>query len=71
MQIQMTIETTDQIVDLDGVPVRVWKGVTASGIECLVFVHRIAVHQSNDQKQFEKELLEQSPPAFLGRDFPP
>lgn len=65
MQIQ--IESTDQLTSLDGVPARVWKGVTAGGVECFVFVHRIAVAKQADSSQFEKELSEQLPP---GRTFP-
>ena len=65
MQIQ--IEATDQLTHFDGVPVRVWKGVTAGGVECLVFVHRIAVHKDQDPTEFDRELQEQLPP---GRAFP-
>jgi hypothetical protein len=65
--LQLQIESTDQLTTFNGVPVRVWKGVTASGVECLVFVHRIAVHDSADSTQFEAELKEQLPP---GRHIP-
>lgn len=61
MQIQ--IVSTDQLTELDGVPVRAWKGTTASGIECHVFVHRIAVAKDEDCSQFENELKEQIPPG--------
>ena len=65
MQIQ--IESTDQITFMDGVPVRVWHGVTADGTACKVFVHRIAVHNAENSTQFERELSEQLPP---GRTIP-
>lgn len=61
MQIQ--IEATDKITDFEGVPVRLWKGVTAGGVECHVFIHRIAVANDQDTSQFEQELAEQLPPA--------
>ncbi len=61
MQIQ--IEATDKLTTMDGVPVRLWEGTTASGIPCKVFVHRIAVHNDHDSSQFEAELAEQMPPA--------
>jgi hypothetical protein len=67
MTMQLQIESTDRITAIDGVPVREWKGTTASGVECIVFVHRIAVHNSKDQSQFDRELAEQLPP---GRLFP-
>lgn len=64
---QLQIESTDQLTHFDGVRVRLWKGVTSSGVECFVFVHRIAVHHSADSTQFEAELKEQLPP---GRHIP-
>lgn len=60
---KLTIESTDQITTLDGVPARVWKGVTEAGVECVVFVHRIAVHRAADNDQFARELKEQLPPG--------
>lgn len=61
MQIQ--IESTEMITNFQGVPVRVWKGVTANGVECKVFVHRLAVHKEQDTAEFERELAEKLPPA--------
>ncbi len=64
---RMTIEATDQLTTMDGVPVRLWEGTTEAGTPCKVFVHRIAVHKSQDAAQFDKELKEQLPP---GRSVP-
>jgi len=61
MRIQ--IEATEKITTIDGVPVRLWEGVTESGVKCKVFVHRIAVHKDDDSGQFDRELQEQMPPA--------
>lgn len=61
MQIQ--IESTDVITEIDGVPVRVWEGVTESGKKCKVFVHRLAVHVDEDAAEFDRELEEQLPPG--------
>lgn len=60
MQIQ--IEATDKVTTIDGVPCRLWEGVTERGTKCKVFVHRIAVHESEDSSQFDAELQEQLPP---------
>ena len=57
------IESTEDLTSIDGVPVRRWKGVTASGIECHVFVHRVAVLRTEDCTQFETELKEQVQPG--------
>ena len=42
---------------------RVWRGVTPGGIQCTLFVHRIAVHDSQDVAEFDRELRVQLPPA--------
>lgn len=60
---KLMIEATDQLTEIDGVPARVWNGTTEGGVECKVFVHRIAVHESADASQFERELKEQMPPG--------
>jgi hypothetical protein len=61
-----TIEATDQLTEVDRIPVRIWKGLTEDGIPCLVMVHRLAVHDSQDSAQFEQELKEQlSPGRFV------
>jgi len=57
------LESTDIVTNIDGVPVRKWIGTTENGIECIVFVHRIAVLESKDSAEFEAELKEQLPPG--------
>jgi len=59
---ELAIESTRQIVSLDGVPCRVWEGVTASGVRCTVYVHRVKVHKDDDCTEFERELMEQDAP---------
>lgn len=61
MEIQ--IKATEHLTTIDGVPCRLWEGVTAGGVACKVFVHRVAVHKDHDSTQFEKELAEQLPPG--------
>ena len=63
MKILMT--ATPLITTLDGIPVRVWEGVTERGVSCLVFVHRVALESGADREQFERELCEQTPPGSL------
>lgn len=60
MQIQ--IEATNVIVNVDGVDCRLWQGTTADGTRCKVMVHRIAVHEREDTTAFEHELQEKIPP---------
>jgi hypothetical protein len=61
--VKIEIEATDKLTAIDGVPVRLWEGVTADGVKCQVFVHRIAVHDDEDPGEFERELTEQLPPG--------
>jgi hypothetical protein len=60
---KLMIESTDQLTTMDGVPVRVWRGVTDRGVRCFVFVHRLAVHKDEDATQFDLELKETLPPG--------
>jgi hypothetical protein len=60
---KIMIESTDQVTDFDGVPVRLWEGTTEAGTPCKVFIHRIAIHKDHDADQFSRELAEQLPPG--------
>ena len=60
---KITMESTEQLAYADGVASRVWNGVTEQGTKCVVFVHRIAVQNSENTEQFERELKEQLPPG--------
>jgi len=60
---KLQIEGTTKIVDLNGVPARVWEGRTESGIPVHCFITRVAVHNSADHTQFEQELQECRAPS--------
>ena len=62
---KITIESTEKIVELNGVPARIWEGHTKSGIEVHCFVTRIAVHRDSNCEEFEKELQEQKAPSVV------
>jgi hypothetical protein len=57
---KILMEPTDHVVTVDGVECRVWNGVTEKDTQCFVFVHRIAVRNSDDQQEFD-DLFEQWP----------
>lgn len=59
---KVAIASTETITDIDGVAVRLWEGTTEQGVKCLVFVHRLAVRNSEDQGQFEQELQKMQMP---------
>jgi hypothetical protein len=55
---KILIESTDQVTQIDGIPVRHWTGVSENGVACHVFVHRVAVGKQEDCTEFENELKE-------------
>jgi hypothetical protein len=60
---KITVESTTQIVEINGVPCRLWEGHTERGIAIHCFITRVAVEDTLDTSQFEQELAEQRPPA--------
>ncbi len=67
---RITIESTSQIVDLNGVPARIWEGHTETGIPVHAFLTRIAVAQEADEAQFQRELTECRAPSREVRPYP-
>lgn len=68
---RITVESTTEIVTVNGVPARVWHGATEGGTPVIVFVTRIGVEESagrERQAAFERELESASTPrlASLG-----
>ena len=55
---KILMESTPHVVTVDGIECRIWNGVTESNTQCFIFVHRIAVRDSVDQKEVSS-LLEQ------------
>ena len=68
MRIQL--ESTSQIVEVNGVPARVWEGATESGVAVACLITRIAVKRDADCSQFEAELKETRPPTAELNAFP-
>lgn len=65
---RITVESTDKIVTLNGVPARVWEGKTERGVPIHCFITRIAVHNDEDHSQFDAELKEQPAPKVALSD---
>lgn len=61
---RLLIESTSVTTRIDNVPVRMWEGITESGVRCKVFVHRL-VARDGEHAEFERELREQLEPAEL------
>ena len=67
---KVQLESTDKIVTLNGVPARIWEGHTSGGIACHAYVTRIAVADSLDCSEFERDLEQHRPPTVEGRAIP-
>jgi hypothetical protein len=65
---QLKLEQTDRIVTVNGIPARVWEGVTGKGVAVTALITRIAVHNSEDASELEAELLEQRPATVLAKE---
>ena len=55
---KVTIHSTTKIVELNGVPARIWEGHTESGIPIHCYITRVAVENDQDVSQFKTELKE-------------
>ena len=67
---KITIESTTAMTYVNDVPCRLWEGVTESGIQVQCLITRIAVHESQDCTQFDRELKEQRAPSLGPNAFP-
>lgn len=59
---RITIESTRKIVEVNGVPARVWQGTTAKGVPITCLITRVAVERTADASELEKDLDEQAAP---------
>jgi hypothetical protein len=67
MEIQL--RSTSVIREIDGIQMRMWQGVTRSGVPIMAMVARIAVKLEEDQTEFLAELSETCPPTVSGDTF--
>lgn len=61
MDIQL--HNTTKIVEINGIPARIWEGQTASGIPVHAYITRISVEKGLDHAEFEAELSAASAPS--------
>lgn len=60
---KLTLTSTTKIVQLNGVPARVWEGTSEAGVPVMAFITRLAVERDEDTSQFEAELLACATPS--------
>lgn len=72
LTMKITIENTDKIVDLNGVPARIWEGETENGVLVTCFVTRIIpkTHDEAVNAQFAAELREEKTPTLYAQGIP-
>lgn len=60
---KITIENTDKIVEVNGLPTRIWEGQTDSGapVACWIALISPQTHDPEVNAQFERELEEVRP----------
>ena len=59
----LIIERTGEVLELDGLPVRVWKGTTPDGNPCDVYVLAIAADDERAQRELAAVLVGRPRPA--------
>jgi hypothetical protein len=67
---KLTIESTTRVVEINGVPARIWEGTSEAGVRVLCLVTRVAVERSQDCSQFDRELSEQRAPSAAALEIP-
>lgn len=63
---KLTIQSTEHVVHVNGVPARLWEGTSESGVRVFCLVTRCAVERTQDCSQFERELRECAQPTLEG-----
>jgi hypothetical protein len=58
-------ESTDELVELSAGPCRLWRGQTEGGIPCFLAVRTIAVPDSVDLTEFDRDLLVNPDPPSI------
>lgn len=67
----VTLESTTKIVPFNGFTVRIWEGVTASGIPCHAYVFAIAAQEDLDEAALRAELTKHKVPSPNTQDLVP
>lgn len=66
----MTINSTNKLVNINGVTARLWEGETNTGLKVSAFIARVAVDQDSDIKEKQQlyEELQKSVPSSTDWD---
>ena len=67
---RLDIKSTTKVVQLNGLPARIWEGVNEQGIPLHCFITRIAVADEMDQALFEASLEKCDAPSVAVAAYP-
>ena len=67
---KIILEPTDRIVTVNGIPMRLWRGVTGKGIKVEAIIPRIAASAHDDVSELSAELKETLAPVTDHSAFP-
>lgn len=59
---RVTLTSTSAIIELNGLPCRIWEGFTAKGVPCFAYVALVGHPADADAAEFEADLQEVAPP---------
>ena len=59
----VTLQPTDRMTEINGVPARVWEGTTGKGIPVFCLITRVGIREDHDAAELEAELREQRAPC--------
>lgn len=60
---RIMLESTSEIVEVEGVECRIWEGATERGTPVTAFIRRLGVRHDRDTSEFERELRGLPTPA--------
>jgi hypothetical protein len=60
---KVVLTSTTMVVELNGVPCRIWEGATESGVPVHAYIVRVAAPVAADQHAFQAELLHCEAPS--------
>lgn len=61
---KVQLESTTRIIDVNGVPCRVWQGKTDGGVPMHAYIALVGVDRDVDSAEFERDLKEHAPPRI-------
>lgn len=68
---KIELHSTTKIVEINGVPARIWEGSGPGGVPVHAFITRLGVPEGADHAEFQRELEQHAPPSVDVAMYPP